>query len=218
MSICLCCSAFSNHLSLWMGFSLNPEALRPGGPVSTCMPQTHILGRTPFQAHMHACNHTHTPAITHTHLQSHTQPPHACLHCLSHTHTPVSLWARRWDTARAPSFWDLRFRIWALGPSWPCFLSMPPCCLLASASPSLCCLAVTSPERWATGVGLGSRVFIFYRRAYHADQRTLNPELFTEFVSGEPWKCALVTKRLLWGPDCSSPARLIKLFLQSDRW
>lgn len=80
---------------------------------STCMPQTHTLGRTPFQAHTHACIHT---------------PTHSCMPAMSLSHTPTHPCHSGQDSGTQPeslSSWGLCFRICSLGCSLPCLLTVP---------------------------------------------------------------------------------------------
>ena len=139
---------------------------------STCMPQIHTLGWTPFQAHTHACIHTHT----------HT---HACLHCLSltHPHTLAILGKTvgHNQSPFLPGICASESVLWFA----PClvFWLYPPCFTLVSVSPSFSCLAVIKPQVLSHRSRNGEQGSSYFTwRAYYTDQRTLYPELFTEFV------------------------------------
>ena len=194
------------HLSLWMGFSLNPEDSGQGALFPPVCPRLTSWDGPPSK---HAC----TPAITHTHT-----PMRACTLSLSHTHTPVSLWARRWDTARAPSFWDLRFRIWALGPSRPCFPSVP-----TSLFPGICFAQPLLPGRHQP------RALSHRSRTGEQGHHILPKGLWHRSVDPKPrafhWVRLWETLEMCTGNEVAAlrtwlliSSKAAKLFLQSDRW
>lgn len=130
--------------------------------------------------------HAHMPAFTHP-------LTHACLQRLSltHLHTLAILGKTvgHNQSPFLPGVCASESVLWVA----PClvFWLYPPCFTMVSVSPSFCCPAVIKPQVLSHRSRNGEQGSSYFTwRAYYTDQRTLYPELFSEFVWWNLEMCA----------------------------